>query len=165
LSTFITVGNGREPFERLLRAVVEVQDLLPRPVSVQCGSTKFAYPTWNVRPFLDMHEFERLIQQSNLLIMHAGAGSVINAARTAKRPIVMPRRACYGEIVDDHQIEFAEALAGQGRVILAREPADLAPAIECAFAGKDRGLTGDDAPLVQHITQLLALLDQAGGYA
>jgi UDP-N-acetylglucosamine transferase subunit ALG13 len=164
LTTFVTVGNGTQPFDRLLGAVAKAQHVLPQPVFVQRGSTNFAHPTWNVRDFIDMQEFERLMQQSTLLIMHAGAGSIINAVRTGKRPVVMPRRACYGEIVDDHQVDFAAALAREDHVVLAREPADLVSAIERACAETARSVEGDDPPLVEHLARLLASLGQTGAY-
>jgi UDP-N-acetylglucosamine transferase subunit ALG13 len=160
MTTFVTVGNGSQPFDRLLRAVANAQHLLPLPVFIQRGSTSFAHPLWNVRDFIEMHEFERLMHQSALVIMHAGAGSIINAARAGKCPVVMPRRARYGEIVDDHQVEFAEALAGENLVMLANDPADLEPAITRACAVSARRLASDDPPLVAHVARLIASIDK-----
>ncbi len=42
----------------------------------------------------------------------------------------MPRRAKYGEHVDDHQLDFARALAETGKVVIAEKPEDLIAAIE-----------------------------------
>ena len=66
--------------------------------------------------------------EAELVIIHAGAGSVIEALHVGKIPVVMPRRAGYGELVDEHQLELAEALARQRRVVLAMEPENLAEA-------------------------------------
>ena len=92
---------------------------LPQPVFVQSGSTPFDAAGCEVAPFLAMSEFERRVAQSTLLIMHAGAGSVITAVRAGKVPVVMPRRARFGEHVDDHQVEFARELAAAGRIVVA----------------------------------------------
>jgi UDP-N-acetylglucosamine transferase subunit ALG13 len=105
-----------------------------------------------------MDEFERLIQQSSLLIMHAGAGSVIHALRTERVPIVMPRRAAEGEHIDDHQLEFATALASTGHVLLARDTAELRSAVRTALASPGRRATAP-TQLVQHIRNLLAELE------
>jgi UDP-N-acetylglucosamine transferase subunit ALG13 len=108
-----------------------------------------------------MVEFEQLVNQSAILIMHAGTGSVIHAVRAERMPIVMPRRASNLEHVDEHQLEFATALASLGYVILAREASDLHSAVRMSF--RSRG-TRAAAPtqLTQHISQLLAMLALTG---
>jgi UDP-N-acetylglucosamine transferase subunit ALG13 len=108
-----------------------------------------------------MHEFERLMSQCTLLIMHGGAGSILNACLAGKRPVVMPRRARYGEIIDDHQVEFAEALARRGSVLLAHEPSELRSAIEQASRSPSRMLLGDEPALVDTIARLLATISGA----
>ena len=45
---------------------------------------------------------------------------------------MMPRRAKYREHVDDHQLEGAQALAADGRIILILESSELPAAIEKA---------------------------------
>ena len=110
---------------------------------------------WESLPFVSMDEFERQIQQSSLLIMHAGAGSVIHAIRAGRLPIVMPRRAAEGEHIDDHQHEFATALASTGQVLLARDTVELRTAVGAALASPGRRATSPSR-LVQHILDLLA---------
>ncbi len=83
---------------------------------------------------MEMKQFGIRMEEAELLIMHAGAGSVIHAVQAGKTPVVMPRRVKYDEIVDDHQLEFAQALAQAGKVVLALEPADLEQAIADALA-------------------------------
>jgi UDP-N-acetylglucosamine transferase subunit ALG13 len=157
LSTFVTVGNATQAFDRLLDAARGVSASLPRPVVVQRGVSRIDDPAWETHDYLPMQEFERLVRESSVLIMHAGAGSVIHAVRAGKRPIVMPRRMRLGEHVDDHQVEFAEALAQAGYVHLASEPGDLTTAIAAAVAGS-RDVPRDSAqPLIQHVSALLGL--------
>jgi UDP-N-acetylglucosamine transferase subunit ALG13 len=117
-----------------------------------------SHPDWESVAFVRMDEFERLIQQSSLLIMHAGAGSVIHALRTQRLPIVMPRRAAKGEHIDDHQLEFATALASTGEVLLACNTAELRSAVRVALASPGRRATAP-TQLVQHIRDLLARLE------
>jgi UDP-N-acetylglucosamine transferase subunit ALG13 len=105
-----------------------------------------------------MDEFERLIQQSSLLIMHAGAGSVIHALRAERLPIVMPRRAADGEHIDDHQLEFATALASTRYVLLARDTAELRSAVHAVLALPGRRAAAP-TQLVQHIRDVLVGLD------
>jgi UDP-N-acetylglucosamine transferase subunit ALG13 len=133
MTTFVTIGNLKLQFRRLLIGVSAIADRLPGPVVVQCGHNQFVDERCRVVPFFGMDEFAELVESASVLIMHAGAGSVIHALQGGKTPIVMPRRAIYGEHVDDHQLEFARTLAASGRVILAQEVDNLGTAVECAI--------------------------------
>lgn len=83
---------------------------------------------------MGMDEFAHHIKTAQLLILHAGAGSVIHALETGKYPVIMPRRADLGEHVNDHQIEFARALGGMHRVMVAETPERLAQAVQEVLA-------------------------------
>jgi UDP-N-acetylglucosamine transferase subunit ALG13 len=73
-------------------------------------------------------EFERLAAGASLVISHGGT-TVLEVVRLGKVPVVMPRRRKYGEHVNDHQLEFVELLAAEGRVAPAWEPEDLPHAV------------------------------------
>ena len=134
--TFVTVGNATDGFRRLLDAAARLagEGALPEPVVIQAGNNPgFIAPHATVRPFMPMEEFEEHVRRARLVISHAGAGSVLHALAAGKVPVVMPRRARYGELIDDHQAEFVEHLARAGRVIPAWEPADLPAAVASAL--------------------------------
>ena len=116
--TVVSVGNGHEPFSRLLDEAGRLAGLglLPRPVLVQHGYTPFASSSCRCVPQLELAAFEEAIGKANVVIIHAGAGSVLTALRLGKRPIVMARRAEHGEILDGHQVEFLEQMAARGLV-------------------------------------------------
>ena len=132
LSTFVSVGNATQPFDRLLNAVCKNATCMPAPIVIQFGNTTFNCDGTECKGFVSMDEFERMVEEASLVVMHAGAGSVIHAVRAGKVPVVMPRRARYGEHVDDHQLEFARHLARIGLVALAEEPENLPAAVESA---------------------------------
>ena len=135
--TFVTVGNATVGFRRLLDAVEDLaaRRLLPAPLVIQSGNNPdFVSRHGQVRSFFGMAEFEDHIARARLVISHAGAGTVLHAMAAARVPVVMARRARYGELVDDHQVEFVEYLARAGRVIPAWEPADLPEAVRVALA-------------------------------
>lgn len=120
--TFVSVGNATQPFGRLVDAVLKIAPELPQPVVLQHGNTSIANAGPCVaKQFLAMEEFGAQVAHADLLILHAGAGSVIHAIQAGKVPVVIPRRAQYGEHVDDHQLEFARALARTGKVVLAED--------------------------------------------
>jgi len=127
--TFVSVGNATQSFKRLIEAVLRIAPRPPQPVVIQHGNTGFIGTGCVAQPFMEMEAFGQIMAQAELLILHAGAGSIIHAVQTGKVPVVMPRLAQYDEIIDDHQLEFARALAQLGRIVVAEEPADLMDAI------------------------------------
>ena len=129
VTTFVSLGNGTQPFQRLIDAVLALAPRLPQPVIVQHGNTVVTGGGFVARSFMSMEEFAKSIAHAELLILHGGAGSVIHAIQVGKIPVIMPRLAKYGEIVDDHQLEFASALAKVGKVVLAEKSEDLTEAV------------------------------------
>ncbi len=155
MSTFVSVGNATQPFSRLLDEVVRMAEVLPQPIVVQHGATPFQAVSCQAVPFVDMIEFERMVAGAELLILHAGAGSVIHAVCAGKVPVVMPRRVAFGEHVDDHQIEFAQALAAAGQVVVADEAIQLRDAVQKALAlQRESGKASSDTSL------MLKLIDE-----
>lgn len=134
MTTFLTVGNATQSFGRLVHAVVALAPTLPQPVIIQHGATPITATNCDCRPYVSMTDFEMLVANAQLLILHAGAGSVIHAVRAGKLPIVMPRRPVFGEHVDDHQMEFAIELERAGKIVLVREPVELTAAIELVLS-------------------------------
>lgn len=134
MSTFVTVGNARQSFARMLNAVDCIAGELPQPVVVQHGHTRFESRHCHAVPFIEMSDFERMVREADLVIMHAGGGGVMTAVMAGKIPVIMPRLSRYGEHVDDHQVENARALAASGRVVVAEAPEELGDAIARALA-------------------------------
>lgn len=160
LTTFVTVGNASQSFARLLEGVRQIASRLPQPVIVQHGHTPFQDGICRSMPFLGADEFMRHVHDADLLIMHAGAGSMIHAMEVGKVPVVMPRRATFGEHVNDHQAELAQALADTGRVVLADKSEDLMQAVEAALVRQkntqDNHVAGrNPPPLVSVIGRIL----------
>ena len=129
MSTFVTVGNATQPFSRLLAAVVAARDVLPQPVMVQYGHNVFNEGGFSAVDFLGMEAFQRQIEQADLVILHAGAGSIITTLKAGKVPVVMPRRADLGEHVDDHQRELVDQLEATGRIVIAQDAQSLKASI------------------------------------
>ena len=81
-----------------------------------------------------MDDFSDQMISADLLILHAGAGSLIHAVRAGKVPVVMPRRAVYGEHIDDHQLDLSRALEREQRIVVVSEPEGLIDAITQAIS-------------------------------
>lgn len=125
---FVTVGSSTIPFDRLLRALDDVN--MDEPLVVQHGASTIRPRRADCVDFLDYETFIELVRGARVMITHAGVGSIMTALSERKRPIVVPRRSAYGEAVDDHQVGFARRAGERGLVTLVEE-ADL---LVCAIA-------------------------------
>ena len=118
---FATCGSSHLPFERLMRALEVVS---PEELVVQHGP---AEPPAAARAiaFLPYSEVVSLIDEADVVISHAGVGSIICAIRAGHTPIVFPRMKRHSETVDDHQLDLATALSRRGTVRVAWTPDEL----------------------------------------
>ncbi|CAE8598093.1 unnamed protein product, partial [Polarella glacialis] len=69
---------------------------------------------------------EEEMNSASLVISHAGAGSVIEALRAGRRLLVVVNPL----LMDNHQLELAEAMHSRGFCAMARRPEDLLEALE-----------------------------------
>ena len=55
---------------------------------------------------MDRDEFSKEMGKADIVITHGGTGAIIGAVKKGKKVIAVPRRAQYGEHVDDHQLQL-----------------------------------------------------------
>jgi UDP-N-acetylglucosamine transferase subunit ALG13 len=125
MSTFVSVGNSRDPFARLLAAVTHIVDDLSPPVIVQHGYTPFHDDRCRSVRFLSMKDFADAIADADTVIVQAGAGSILLSIRAGKVPVVTPRLKQFGEVIDDHQRQLARQFAETGRIVAVDDLAGL----------------------------------------
>ena len=129
---FVTVGTTHYQFDRLLSAVAELdtgQELI-----VQRGPSRVPLDNARVTDFLSFDELNQHVRDAEVVIMHAGVGSIMIALSLGKRPVVVPRLQRFGEAVDDHQVQVATQLHQAGRV---RAVLDLARLGEVVASATD----------------------------
>jgi len=61
-------------------------------------------------PYLPRRDLLKRLQTSDAVVVHCGVGAVLDALSVGRRPIIMPRLRRFGEHVNDHQLELADAL-------------------------------------------------------
>lgn len=121
---FVTCGSSNVPFNRMMEAL----RLLPADeLCVQHGTARRP-PCAEAHPYLPFDEIVARMETANVVICHAGVGSIICAVRAGHVPIVFPRLKRYGEVVDDHQVELAQALASRKSAVLACTAEEIADA-------------------------------------
>ncbi len=123
---FVSVGTTH-PFDRLIRAVDEAVErrLVEERVYAQIGSGAYEPRNFEYVRSMGKHAFDECVRSASGIISHAGMG-ILTAALDHDKPVLaMPRRKCYGEAVNDHQVAIAREFARLGHVLVAWEPADL----------------------------------------
>lgn len=155
---FATVGNATQGFRRFLEAVDALagESLGGREqVLIQTGhNPDFTPRHCQAIPFLSMNEFQQWMKKADLIICHAGAGTLLYAVQLEKVPVAMPRLVRYNEHVNDHQVQLVEAFAAEGRIVPAYEPGELAAAVAEA---RRRGAR----PPVSAPSKMIRLIDEA----
>ncbi len=131
---FVTVGTHTDGFPRLVESMDQLAAGLPEEVVMQIGATPYTPKHARWFTFVSHDEIADLGREARVIVSHAGAGSIMEALRYGKPLIVVPRLHKYGEHLDDHQTELAEALARAGSLLVAYEAADLAPQLARAAA-------------------------------
>jgi UDP-N-acetylglucosamine transferase subunit ALG13 len=116
---FITVGISSIQFNRLIKTVdliLKKFSVNPEDVFFQTGSS-IHYPESGLfEPYISFAEMEDRIRKADIVICHAGVGTILLSLLNRKKPIVIPRRKKYGELVDDHQLKFTRQLASEGLI-------------------------------------------------
>jgi len=102
---FVTVGS-QMPFPRLVRAVDEWAEANPKvEVLAQIGTdTSFRPVAIKAFASVSPSRFVELIQTCELVVAHAGIGTVLTTLDHGKPMLLMPRRAALHETRNDHQV-------------------------------------------------------------
>jgi UDP-N-acetylglucosamine transferase subunit ALG13 len=122
---FVTVG-AQMPFDRLVGAVdAWAGGVGRRDVFAQIGVTEYQPQYIDHVQLISPAEVRRRMREADVIIAHAGMGSILTALELAKPILVMPRRGDLKETRNDHQVATAKALQAHGRVSVAMDEAEL----------------------------------------
>ena len=117
---FVTVGTHEQPFNRLIEYVDKLKQnkVIGEEVIMQTGYSTYEplHCTWQkVYPYGQMVE---LVREARIVVTHGGPSSFILPLQIGKVPIVIPRQKKFGEHVNDHQVNFARAIADRMKSII-----------------------------------------------
>jgi UDP-N-acetylglucosamine transferase subunit ALG13 len=122
---FVTVGT-QLPFDRMIRTVDRWAAECGRDdVFAQIGPGAYEPRNLGYSRFIGADEFRERVQRAQVVIAHAGMGSIITALELGKPIIVMPRLVELGEHRNDHQVATARRFLAQGRIIVAFDAVHL----------------------------------------
>lgn len=129
---FVTVGT-QLPFDRMIQAVDEWAGRRGRgDVIAQIGPGKYLPRNLRHQKFVSPTEFSRYASDAELIVAHAGMGSILSALGMGKPILVMPRLASLGEHRNDHQLSTARRFREAGKIQVAMDEVELIVQLERA---------------------------------
>lgn len=117
---YVTLGTMFLGFDRLVEAVDSIAETSGEQVIVQTGLSQERPRHCAWFDFLPHEDVLAIQRHARVIVGHAGIGTVLDALAVKRPLIVVPRLKRYGEHMNDHQMEIAEAVArrGWGRMVL-----------------------------------------------
>jgi UDP-N-acetylglucosamine transferase subunit ALG13 len=126
MNVFVTVG-AQIPFDRLIAAVdVWAADQSENHrLFAQVGEHGFRPSHMEFAELLEPPEFKRRVLWADVLVAHAGMGSILTALQYGKPILVMPRHGRLMETRNDHQVATAQRFREMGKVAVAMDETEI----------------------------------------
>ena len=119
MNVFVTVG-AQMPFDRLIKAIDEwAASHTGMHIFAQIGETSYRPEHIEYVTLLEPSEFRRRVLWSDVLVAHAGMGSILSALQYGKPILVLPRQGRLMETRNDHQLATAIRIKAMSRVAVA----------------------------------------------
>lgn len=113
---FIIVGT-QEPFDRMVEYIDQWSEKSGyHDIYAQIAKSKYMPKNFKYIDFLPPDIFDQKFKEADLIVSHAGMGSIISALQFAKPIIVIPRLAKKKEHRNDHQLATANSFNKLGYV-------------------------------------------------
>ena len=149
----ILLGTQDKPFNRLLEAVDKAinDGYIKEEVIAQIGFTK--YKSKNIKTFelIPKEEYENIIGRADLIITHAGVGSILTGLNKNKKVIAAARLKEYGEHTNNHQLQILHELYKKGYILRLDDFNDLPMVLEEAKTFKPNKYKSNNKKFVKMV--------------
>jgi UDP-N-acetylglucosamine transferase subunit ALG13 len=152
----VTVGMGAFPFHRLVAAVAPL--CAYHDVFVQTGASS-AVPPCPHAPYVPFDEMRERLAEADVVITHAGRGTIRLVQRLGRVPIAVARQRALGETRSRSQEDFLRVAARTDRVHAVWDVASLPAAVASHGELAARLLETRPLPPVLPADDLAAALD------
>lgn len=130
LRVFVTVGTDL-PFDRLIETMDNwAADHPEHEVFAQIGNSKYQPAHIGYSNFIEPPNFKKRFQSSDLIVSHAGMGTILSSLSYHKPLLVMPRIAAKGEHRNEHQLATAKHLQELNKINVAQDETQLLAILE-----------------------------------
>jgi UDP-N-acetylglucosamine transferase subunit ALG13 len=153
---FATVGAVL-PFDRLVRMIADLraEGGITERVIAQVGASGLAVEGLETYESLSFDEMQSHLRDADLVVCHAGTGSLITALQAGCRVVAVPRERDRKEVNDNHQFEIAESFAVRGLIEVAHDKGELAAALRRARARPRLKVAFDHSDLSEFLNRKL----------
>ncbi|RCS46350.1 hypothetical protein DTL42_15390 [Bremerella cremea] len=123
---FVTVGN-MDPFDRLIKSMDEWAGDQPTKVEIlaQIGTGTYRPQHLEFVDFLTPGQYREAFNRADLVVSHAGMGSIITALESYKPMVIMPKLASLGEQRNEHQLATAKRFKRSALIQVAYDAEEL----------------------------------------
>lgn len=124
----ISVGASNFQFDRLFQLMDEICDekiVDGSKVVAQTGLISYQIRNYKHFEFAAYDEMDSLQNKADIIISHAGTGTVIGSLKKRKKVIVFPRLAKYKEHESDHQLDLALSFESKKYILCATNKEEL----------------------------------------
>jgi UDP-N-acetylglucosamine transferase subunit ALG13 len=94
-------------------------------VVAQIGPSTGIFPAISTKDFYSPRESIELFSKAEIIVSHAGMGSILTACELGKTLIILPRKFDLGEHRNDHQLATAKKFESLNNVFVATDVEDL----------------------------------------
>ena len=128
----VLLGTQDKPFNRLLDEVLKLKEKgkINDDIVAQIGCTKFSSDKIKTLSFVSREEYAKLNDEADIIITHAGVGTITDCIKKGKKVIVVPRLKEYKEHTNDHQIQITKEFEEKGYVLAAYDIKDLGKVVK-----------------------------------
>ncbi|MBO0332662.1 hypothetical protein J0X12_03495 [Sneathiella sp. CAU 1612] len=130
---FVTVGHELR-FDRLIKGLDNwaldsgYKDIFAQVAEL--GEEGYKPRNFAWQSFLDPDNFKSRFEGADLIVAHAGMGTIITALTMKKPLLIMPRKGALKETRNDHQIATAEQFARRSGIYVAKDETELGPVLD-----------------------------------
>ena len=122
---FVTVGTD-QPFDRMMKVIDRWAKLNNRlDIFAQIGEHGWEPEFIEFSHFLEPPKFQEMFLAADVIIGHAGMGTILSALYHGKPILVMPKMASLGEQRNEHQLATARRMLELGNVNVAFNEEEL----------------------------------------
>ncbi|MCC7570190.1 beta-1,4-galactosyltransferase [Candidatus Micrarchaeota archaeon] len=117
MKIFVTIGTAL-PFDRLIKELDDVTGKNKWTVNAQIGNSTCEPNNFKATfQFLKPSDLKKEIDSAEVVVMHAGVGTILDLINIDRKCVLVPRLKQFGEAVDDHQLQICKELEKQGAVV------------------------------------------------
>jgi UDP-N-acetylglucosamine transferase subunit ALG13 len=125
MNVFVTVG-AQESFDRLIMAIDGwAANHTGMQIYAQIGESSYRPENIEYVTLLEPPEFRRRVLWADVLVAHAGMGSILTALQYGKPILVMPRQGRLKETRNDHQVATALRIKAMSKVAVAMDEDEI----------------------------------------